>query len=544
MKRLFPIMCTLLLLYCPFGFAAIVWDGTSKAPWTKGSGTESDPYLIETPEQLAFLSDKVSASDDCLGIYFTQTNDFDMGGHTFVPIGVSSANPFKGTYNGNNKSISNLMLNGSKEHIALFGCIIGATISNLTIGGSFGSTSSGMYVASIAGYGENTSLINCKNTADINLQGGTMAGIIAYIRGICILSNCSNTATIIMSGSTNASPYVDGVGGIVGGNDGDCTLIGCSNMGSISSTSIVGGIIGYNTRNNTTCTLSNCLNSGAILSNNSSAGGLVGHNLGYNEYNTVTCVVTNCSNTGTISSNGTYCYTGGIVGYNYHSRCTLTSCYNTGMVSAPSSTYASGLVSSLYSVCKINNCYARCTVRGKCACGITTEGNVTNSYFAGTLTGQNVYYIVGGTATNCYFNSDCGVSEKNGCTAVTTDQFKSTSMPLMLNASSIREKTWKMDMANSNDGYPILNWQITYKIMGVCNAEQGSVCGSGNYAEGMVVALTATPKDGYAFLGWSDGDKTNPRSVMVGTTDATYTALFVKIRYIITINQDCSVNVQ
>lgn len=97
----------------------------------------------------------------------------------------------------------------------------------------------------------------------------------------------------------------------------------------------------------------------------------------------------------------------------------------------------------------------------------------------------------------------------------------------MLNASII-EKTWKMDMANSNDGYPILNWQITYKIMGVCNAEQGSVCGSGNYAEGMVVALTATPKDGYAFLGWSDGDKTNPRSVVVGTTDVTYTALLSK----------------
>ena len=35
---------------------ALVWDGSAE-PWTHGSGTHDDPYLIETPQQLAFLAD-------------------------------------------------------------------------------------------------------------------------------------------------------------------------------------------------------------------------------------------------------------------------------------------------------------------------------------------------------------------------------------------------------------------------------------------------------------------------------------------------------
>ena len=32
------------------------WDGTS-AIWTQDSGTEADPYLIETAQNLAWISD-------------------------------------------------------------------------------------------------------------------------------------------------------------------------------------------------------------------------------------------------------------------------------------------------------------------------------------------------------------------------------------------------------------------------------------------------------------------------------------------------------
>ena len=128
MKRLFPIMCTLLLLYCPFGFAAIVWDGTSKAPWTKGSGTESDPYLIETPANLAYLAEQVQNGQTYEKTYFMQTNDIDLNNKR-CQVGSSSSRCFWGIYNGGQKQVINV--SG-----CLFGYIKSATIQNLTIAGT------------------------------------------------------------------------------------------------------------------------------------------------------------------------------------------------------------------------------------------------------------------------------------------------------------------------------------------------------------------------------------------------------------------------
>lgn len=54
---------------------------------------------------------------------------------------------------------------------------------------------------------------------------------------------------------------------------------------------------------------------------------------------------------------------------------------------------------------------------------------------------------------------------------------------------------------------------------------QGTVSGGGNYVEGSIVTLTATPVTGYHFDHWQDGNTQNPRTITV-TGDATYTAYF------------------
>ncbi len=65
-----------------------------------------------------------------------------------------------------------------------------------------------------------------------------------------------------------------------------------------------------------------------------------------------------------------------------------------------------------------------------------------------------------------------------------------------------------------------------YQIEVVANdSTRGSVAGGGLYYFGDTVTLTATPYEGYRFVGWSDGDTSNPRTVIV-TGDAIYTALF------------------
>ena len=65
-----------------------------------------------------------------------------------------------------------------------------------------------------------------------------------------------------------------------------------------------------------------------------------------------------------------------------------------------------------------------------------------------------------------------------------------------------------------------------YQIEVVANdSTRGSVAGGGLYYFGDTVTLTATPYEGYRFVEWSDGDTSNPRTVIV-IADATYTALF------------------
>ena len=77
----------------------------------------------------------------------------------------------------------------------------------------------------------------------------------------------------------------------------------------------------------------------------------------------------------------------------------------------------------------------------------------------------------------------------------------------------------------------IWNVKVTTSVN---NTEWGTVTGSRYYTENDNVNLTATPKVGYHFVKWSDGNTDNPRSVVV-TQDSTFTAEFAINKYIITI---------
>lgn len=53
----------------------------------------------------------------------------------------------------------------------------------------------------------------------------------------------------------------------------------------------------------------------------------------------------------------------------------------------------------------------------------------------------------------------------------------------------------------------------------------GTVSGGGKYRAGATATITATPKEGYEFVKWNDGDTSASRTVTVNA-DKTYTATF------------------
>lgn len=56
--------------------------------------------------------------------------------------------------------------------------------------------------------------------------------------------------------------------------------------------------------------------------------------------------------------------------------------------------------------------------------------------------------------------------------------------------------------------------------------EGGTTTGTGSYDEGAQVQISATPAVGFIFDKWNDNNTSASRSVLVGSTPATYTAFF------------------
>ena len=231
--------------------AAAAWDGTAAESFEGGNGDSSDPYIIKTAEQLAFLAKQVNGGETYQGKYFQLEADLDLSGREWAPIGIGEretggstvTKPFAGTFDGNNHKISGLTLTAGLDDQGLFGCSSGM-IRNLGIENGNISISSAERTGAICGYSTGT-IENCWNSADIT--GSTEGGI--YIGGICgyntgTISGCLNT------GDITANSFI---GGICGNTNRDTQISNCFNSGSITGKEQIGGIAGINLNYITFC---------------------------------------------------------------------------------------------------------------------------------------------------------------------------------------------------------------------------------------------------------------------------------------------------
>lgn len=148
-------------------------------PW----GSESNPYIIGTRDQLVTLSNIVrgvtSATNSQYtsdvykyvkgtiasygGAYFKLARSIASIGN-ITPIGTIS-NVFAATFDGNNNNLSGLNISVAGNNVGLFGYISGATIKNLTVNGS---VKGSQYVGGVVGYALNSTIENVTNNASIS----------------------------------------------------------------------------------------------------------------------------------------------------------------------------------------------------------------------------------------------------------------------------------------------------------------------------------------------------------------------------------------
>ncbi|MBR3980649.1 MAG: InlB B-repeat-containing protein [Bacteroidales bacterium] len=504
MKKIYLLLITLCVA---LNSIADTWDGTSVKAWAKGSGTSSDPYLIESAANMAYFRDMIISGLTYSGTYFKLTTSIDFNEEKFC---ISET--FSGVFDGNGKEITNI--NNLNQYESLFLKIKNATIKNLVVsirdyvigtmsGGSILNVTKkqpASYNSTIRGIVQNATNVTidgCTNNAYISGAGICWKGVNVKI------SNCVNYGSIV-SGVYEA--YY-------------------SSMGGYKKITIAAGIIGLCSGNST---IKNCINHGDVKNSASSAthqfsSGIVGYSC-YDDKKAESVTVRNCYNTGYIlsqSTAGARPVSAGIVAISHYREerdsLKIFTCYNRGEVDA-TTTYNDATKGSIVTANQtylnimliMSNCY--CTNQlDFCGCVNCSVGDYNFQ------------------AKNCYFRSFN--SSNNPALLYKTEAYmKTTDFLVELNGST---NEYQMDVDNENDGFPIFrkSYTITAKTN---NSSMGTVSGGGTYKYEATATITATPKTGYQFVKWDDGNTNATRTVTV-TKDATYTATFSVETYTLTV---------
>ena len=413
-----------------------------------GSGTESDPYLIQTEEELAGLAYNVNNGTNYSGVYFLQTADLDMSMYWWDAIGESSSIYFAGHYDGDGHTISGIYTEpGSSlnySYQGLFGYVHGASSTNMAEITNVGVIDSNIqgygYVAGIAGYTYYTNITNCYNTSSVTGSSNYVGGVVGN-NNYSTVSNSYNTGSV-----TGSYSYV---GGVVGNSGYSSTVSYSYNTGTVTGGLYVGGVVGYNYSS----TVSNSYNAG-LVTRTSYVGGVVG-------YNASSSTVSNSYNIGSVTGS---MYVGGVVGYNIS---TITNSYNTGSVTSTytgTSGYVGGVAGqNSSSSARINNTYNTGSVTSSSqyvggVVGYNQNGaDIYNSFNTGSVTGTGSYIgaIVGRNNTNsptvynCYWGVNCTQTlayGSNSGTVSNCSRFSSDSDP--------KTESWYTTTSNWYSSYP------------------------------------------------------------------------------------------
>ena len=280
-----------------------------------------DNYTVTSAEGLKNIAKLVNEQWK-LDINITLTDNIDLKGIDWTPIGIDYNHRYTGTFDGGGHTITGLKITGNDQYAGLFGHIgSGGKVMNVKLEGVLIESDNEMStVGGIAGWSYGT-IENCLVSGSVSGSGknGSAGGVVGYQNG-GFLTGCSSSAKVNAGGIA---------GGVAGTSALGATLTACYATGDVTlesrgtGTYYAGGVVG---NNNNSSTLIACYAWGSVSGTGSSTiyvGGVTGDNV---DGTLTACYHAN----GTVSGTGSgTIYTGGVAGRNYKSfnDPVITACY-------------------------------------------------------------------------------------------------------------------------------------------------------------------------------------------------------------------------
>ena len=405
----------------------------------KGNGTENDPYILESTDDLKKLSTEVESGNNYWNVYFKFADDIEniTLPDNWIPLGTNGGG-FAGNINGNGKTLI-----VPKNSLSLIGVPKGCTIENLNIYGEKipGNGLVERYTLESAGTLKNITVKSGSHILKSGLLGGygnTSVNIYdcTIEKGVVIgddgtwgdLGDTSYTYDFV--GDINGMNHQDMIGSFCGAWNG--TISGCVSYATVYGRNYVGGIIGFKGQSMRKCIVNNCAFYGDIIATGEGIGGIVG--------------------------------SGYFAGSAPNSRCvTIENCYATGSIKGKN---------------KVGGIFGgELGVTNNWGNGI---GRVRGNYFSGTVSATGENASVGGVigfmksmdifndVQGNYFVDDCGAA--NGIGAVET----------VFNADKV---SYNMYVNYGRDDNPMTSEKVTKKVTRaqVTNGELVKLLNSGKY---------------------------------------------------------------
>lgn len=313
-NRLFTMLLLVMAILMPYGGA---WAQTQPS---KGDGEVGNPYIITKAEELAWFRDQVNSGNnficakisdaveviDMSTVCHAADESQNLEELSWKPIGKNDYGyQYRGTFDGNRKTITNLYINASQNNVGLFGYTMEGTIKNLTFEYA-NVTNTKTYTGILVGYANNSNLQNIKISNTCQIKGGKETGGIAGdFWGNAY--NCVNYATV---------QGKERVGGLLG----YCTakyssITTCANYGNVTATGTdAGGLVGYFISG----TIQDCANYGDVKGTERVAGmaGYVNEGKIQNVFSYGNVSATNrTQDIGLVFGNSAYGVTEGMVAY-------------------------------------------------------------------------------------------------------------------------------------------------------------------------------------------------------------------------------------